>query len=146
MSDTGTGSAPPRSFWIIGILALVWNLLGIASYLMTVTMSTAALAAMTDVERALYQNIPVWVTSSFAIAVFGGTLACILLLMRKALASTLFLVSLLAILVQMGHAFFMTRMLAVRGIAGAIVPLGVIIAAIFLVWYARDAQRRGWLR
>ena len=146
MSEPIATGTPPRSFWIISILALVWNLLGVASYLMTVKMSPDALAAMPEAERALYQNVPAWVTSSFAIAVFGGTLACILLLMRKRLASTLFLVSLLAILVQMGHAFFMTSMLAVRGAVGAALPLSVIVAALFLLWYSRGAQSRGWLR
>ena len=145
MSDTSTGSTLPRSFWIIGILALAWNVLGVVNYLMTVTMSPAALDAIPEAERALYQNIPVWVTSSFAIAVFGGTLACILLLLRKALASTLFVVSLLAILLQMGHAFFMTQMLAVRGAAGAALPLCIIVVAIFLVWYAGSAKKKGWL-
>jgi len=145
MSEPIATATPPRSFSIISILALVWNLIGVASYLMTVKMSPATLAAMPEAERALYQNVPAWVTSSFAIAVFGGTLACILLLMRKRVASTLFLVSLLAILVQMGHAFFMTPMLAVRGAAGAALPLCVIVAAIFLVWYSRGAQSRGWL-
>jgi len=145
MSEPIATGTPPRSFWIVSILALAWNLLGVASYLMTVKMSPAALAAMPEAERALYQNIPAWVTSSFAIAVFGGTLACILLLMRKRLATTLFLVSLLAILVQMGHAFFMTNMLAVRGAAGAALPLCVIVAALFLLWYSRGAQSRGWL-
>ena len=145
MSEPIATATPPRSFWIISILALLWNLLGVASYLMTVKMSPDALAAMPEAERALYQNIPAWVTSSFAIAVFGGTLACILLLMRKRVASTLFLVSLLAILVQMGHAFFMTQMLAVHGAAGAALPLCVIVAAMFLLWYSRGAQSRGWL-
>ena len=145
MSEPIATATPPRSFWIISILALLWNLLGVASYLMTVKMSPDALAAMPEAERALYQNVPAWVTSSFAIAVFGGTLACILLLMRKRVASTLFLVSLLAILVQMGHAFFMTQMLAVHGAAGAALPLCVIVAAMFLLWYSRGAQSRGWL-
>ena len=145
MSEPIATATPPRNFWIISILALVWNLLGVASYLMTVKMSPATLAAMPEAERALYQNVPAWVTSSFAIAVFGGTLACILLLMRKRVASTLFLVSLLAILVQMGHAFFMTPMLAVHGAAGAALPLCVIVAAMFLLWYSRGAQSRGWL-
>ncbi len=145
MSDTSIGSTLPRSFWIISILALAWNLMGIASYLMTVTMSPATLGAMPEAERALYQNIPVWVTSSFAIAVFGGTLACILLLLRNAWASTLFVVSLLAILLQMGHAFFMTQMLTVRGAAGAALPLCIVVVAIFLVWYSTGAKKRGWL-
>jgi hypothetical protein len=135
----------PRSFWIISIAALVWNLLGVASYLMTVTISPAALDAMPEAERALYQNIPIWVTSSYAIAVFGGTLASILLLMRKSWATTAFVVSLLAILLQMGHAFFMTTMLAVRGAAGAALPLCVIAVAIYLVWYSSAAKKKGWL-
>ena len=142
MSEPIATGTPPRSFWIVSILALAWNLLGVVSYLMTVKMSPAA---MPEAERALYQDIPAWVTSSFAIAVFGGTLACILLLMRKRLATTLFLVSLLAILLQMGHAFFMTNMLAVRGAAGAALPVCVIVAALFLLWYSRGAQSRGWL-
>ena len=31
--------APPRSYWIIASLALVWNLIGLAAYVSQVTMT-----------------------------------------------------------------------------------------------------------
>ena len=139
------GGPPPRSFWVLGAVATVWNLLGVATYLMSVTMSPTAIQAMPEAERALYQNIPAWVTSSYAIAVFGGTIACVLLLLRKSWAVTLFALSLLAILLQMAYTLFVSPLLAVRGAAGAILPLCIIAAAVGLLWYARDARKRGWL-
>ena len=137
---------PTRSFWIIGVVALLWNAIGIVSYWMTVTVSPQALQAMTAPERALYQGIPIWVTSAYAIAVFGGTLASIALLLRRAWAVPVFVLSLAAILVQMGHAFFMTTMLEVHGLGGAVLPMLVIVVAIYLVAFSRSARKKGWIR
>jgi len=146
MTDATSTSSPPRSFLVIGILALAWNLIGVASYLMSVTMSPEAIAAIPETDRVLYQNIPAWVTASFAIAVFGGTLGCVLLLMRRGWAVTVFAVSLLAILLQMTHTLFMTPMLALHGAAGAALPLFIVSAAVYLLWYSNLAKRRGWLK
>ena len=49
----------PRSFMLISAGALVWNLLGVAAYISQVTMSEAALAALPEGERLLYETIPV---------------------------------------------------------------------------------------
>jgi len=141
-----TAGVPPRSFWVLGAVATVWNLLGVVTYLMSVTISPAAIQAMPEAERALYQHIPAWVTSSYAIAVFGGTLACVLLLLRKSWAVTVFAISLLAILLQMAYTLFVSPLLAVRGAGGAVLPLCIIAAAVGLLWYSNDARKRGWLR
>jgi hypothetical protein len=109
-------------------------------------MSPEALDAMPEPERALYVDVPIWVTSSYAMAVFGGTLACVFLLARKAWAVAAFVVSLVAILIQMGHAFFMTPMIEVRGAASTVLPLIIIVVAIYLVWFSRSAKAKGWLR
>ncbi len=146
MSHMSEGSAPVRGYWVIGALALVWNLVGVGTYLMSVTMSEEALAALPEAQRALQSSIPAWVTSAYAIAVFGGTLASVGLLLRKVWAVPVFVVSLLAILVQMGHAFFMTEMLAVMGASSAVLPLFIILVAVYLVWFAGAARQKGWLR
>ncbi len=140
-----TGLGPSRGFRIIGVVALLWNLMGVATYLMSVTMGPEALAAMSEAERALYTDIPVWVTSAYAIAVFGGTLGSVALLMRKAWAVPVFIVSLAGILVQMGHAFLGSAMLEVRGAMSAILPLVIIVVATWLVWYSNAAKQKGWL-
>ena len=76
-------SGPPRSFYIIGIAALIWNLIGVMAYVMQVTMSDAAMAALPAEQQAFIQNSPVWVTAAYAIAVNAGALGCVLLLVRQ---------------------------------------------------------------
>ena len=78
MSDKEIRDIPKRSFWVISGIALIWNMIGIATYLMTVTISIESLELMPIDERTLYTEVPLLVTSAYAIAVFGGTLACIL--------------------------------------------------------------------
>ena len=49
---------PPRRFWLIGLVALAWNLIGVMSYLMNVTAGPEALAGLSEAERNLYTDIP----------------------------------------------------------------------------------------
>ncbi len=144
MSEESIGGTP-RSFLIIGIIALVWNLFGVMSYIMHVTMSAEALARMPEAERVLFESLPAWATGAFAIAVFSGVLGCVGLLLKKAWAAPLFLVSLLAVIVQFGHWLFLTNTFEVYGVEAVFMPLLVTVVAIFLVWYSRDANIKGWL-
>jgi hypothetical protein len=140
-----TGTAVPRSFWIISAVALVWNLLGVAAYVQQMTLATEVLEAMPLAERALYENIPVWATSAFALAVNGGALGCLLLLFRKAWAIPVLIVSLVGVIVQMIHAFFLSKSIEVYGPAGMIMPAMVIAVSAYLVWYSRVAREKGWI-
>jgi hypothetical protein len=88
-----TGNKPPRSFYIIGIAALIWNLIGVMTYIMQVTMSDAAMAALPADQQAFIQNSPVWVTAAYAIAVNAGALGCVLLLLRQTWAYLVLVVS-----------------------------------------------------
>lgn len=140
------GAAPvPRSFWIIAAVALVWNLLGVMAYIMQMTMTEEALLALPAAERALYENVPAWATSAFAIAVNAGALGCILLLLRRAWAVPVLIVSLAGVLVQMYHSLFIARSIDVYGLGGLSMPVLVVVIAVFLVWYARQAHSRNWI-
>jgi hypothetical protein len=140
-----SSTKPPKYFWILSGLALAWNLIGVATYLATVTISDAALAAMPEAERALYL-LPWWVTSVYAIAVFTGSLGCLALLLRKAWALPAFLISLTAIIIQTGHTLIATDAVAIQGIIAAILPLAILSVAIALVGLSRGAAKRGWIR
>ena len=142
---TATQSTVSRSFWIIGVLALLWNLIGVASYIMNVTMSEEALAAMPEAEQALYTSVPTLVTSAFAIAVFAGLLGCVLLLMRKSLAYPVFLLSLVAIVIQAGYNLFISSALEVLGATAAILPILIVTVAAYLVWFSSNAKKKGVL-
>jgi hypothetical protein len=54
--------------------------------------------------RSSRRNRHAWATGGFAIAVFGGTLGCLLLLLRRSAAYNLFIALLLGVIVTMTHA------------------------------------------
>ena len=136
----------PKSFWIISGAALAWNLFGVAMYLMHVMMSPEALAEMSEAERALFTEAPSWVTGAYAIAVFGGTLGCVGLLLKRTWATPIFVVSLIGILAQMGFSFLVQDTIAVRGVLSVIVPLVIIAIGIYLIWFSRNAAKAGILK
>lgn len=142
---TNESNKPKASFWIIGIIAFIWNLMGVFAYIAQAYMSDEDLAALPENQRALYENLPAWVTAAFAISVFGGVLGCILLLLKKKMATTVFVISFVAILVQMTYNFFMSKAVEVYGPGGMIMPIMVIIIGYFLIYYSKRAANYGWI-
>lgn len=136
---------PTRSYWIVSIVALLWNLLGVMAFVMQMTLTAADYASMAAAERALYTDLPAWVNGAYAVAVFGGVLGCIALLLRKSWAVPVFAISLIAILAQMGYSFFLTNVFEVMGATAIIMPLFVIAIGVFLLMFAKNANKRGIL-
>src|SRR5216683_6829481 len=89
------------SFWAIGVVALIWNVMGIMNFFWQ--MNAERLAAMPELHRAIAEGRPAWATGAFAIAVVGGALGCLLLLLRKSAAFYLFIASLIGVIVQLIH-------------------------------------------
>lgn len=140
-----TTPKPTTLFWIITILALLWNIIGVVAYIMQVTMTPEDIAALPENQQAMYTDVPAWATSAFALATWGGLLANILLLVRKKLAGPLFVASFFAILVSMYHSFFMTNMLEISGASGTILPICIIVIGAFMIFFTRNAAAKGWL-
>ncbi len=136
----------PRRFRILAALAVAWNLLGVAMFVMQVTLPAASLAAMPADQRELYETVPAWITAAFAVAVLAGTLGSILLLLRQRLAVPVLALSLAGLLVQLGGTYLATDAMRVYGAAGLVLPLLLLAIAVALVVIARNARARGWLR
>ena len=136
---------PPKAFYWIAGIALLWNLLGIMSYVSQVTMSPEALAALPEAKRVFFENQPSWVTSAFAIAVNACAMGCVLLLLRKSWAIPVFILSLLGVLLQFGHNYFIADGFAIFGRTSLAVPLSITIIGAGLIKYSMDAKARGWL-
>jgi uncharacterized membrane protein YfcA len=141
---TNSTKKPIITFWIISILAFLWNLMGVMEYLNTAYMTEDALALLPKNEQDFYTNTPAWVTAAFAIAVFTGALGCLALLLRKKLAVSLFLLSMIAVFVQFGFIFFIQNYMDFEGIK-IIMPILIIVVALFLVWYAKKAEKSRWI-
>jgi hypothetical protein len=146
MRDT-TNPKPGFMFWVIGTLALFWNLLGVMIYVMQVTATPERLsAAYTPEEMELLTSIPAWATAMTAIASNFGALGSILLLMRRTYCVPVFAISLGALIVQDIYTFAMTNTLEIFGLIPFFIQVVVLLVALFLLWYSRRAAQKGWLR
>ena len=140
-----TTTKPKAAFWIIAIIAFIWNIMGVMAYLAQAYMTDEAKQLLPEAERTLYDNVPAWATAAFALAVFGGLLGSLSLLLRKKIANLLFTVSLVGIIVQMSYNFFMSNSIEVYGPGGMIMPIMILIIGIFLFMYSKNATTKGWL-
>ncbi len=139
-----TTNKVPKWFWVVSIIALIWNLMGVMAYLGQAYMTEEALAALPEADQNFYNNIPAWVTAAFAISVFAGVIGCIGLLLRKKWSYLLLLISLITVLAQTIYNFFVQDYVELSG-QRMIMPIVVIIIAIFLVWFSKDAKTKGWI-
>lgn len=145
MTDALNGK-PPTSFWIIGAVFLLWNLLGLFGYYTQVTMTPEVMAAnFTEAQQAWMTNEPGWATSAYAIAVTAGVIGAVLMLLRKALALPLFVVSFVAVIVQDFNAFILSDWQTVWGNSALYLPTVVFIICIFEIWYTWSSKAKGWL-
>lgn len=128
------------SFWVIGVIGLVFNLMGCMNFISQ--MNADMVASMPEAYRAIVESRPAWGTGVFAIAVFGGALGCLLLLLRKSAAFYVFIASLVgAVAAQipfLGMANF-----PVEAWLGW---LSQLIVGAFLIWYSKRVERKGWIR
>jgi len=135
----------PVWFWVIATAALLWNLIGVAAYVGDVTLSEDALSKLPEAQQSLRSDTPAWLTGIYAIAVFSGAVGSIVLLLRKSLATPIFVISLAAIVVQMGCVLFGTNAIGALGASAAIFPVIVMVIGASLVWFSAQAKNKGWL-
>lgn len=136
----------PAWYWIVAIVMLLWNVMGVMSFIMHVVTPEASMEGLSEAEIALYDQYPAWTKVAFAIAVFGGFLGCIGLLMKKAWAKSMFIASLIGIVVQMSHSLLVTDHLDVYGPGGAVMPLMIVAIGGLLVYLANRWTKNGWLK
>ncbi len=140
MNDENVGGVH-WSFWAIGAVALIWNVMGVINFFLQ--MNPDVLAAYRESERAIVEGRPAWATGAFAIAVFGGALGCLLLLLRKSAAYYLFIASLLGVIVTMTQTLGVGIDFGLGEILGII--LMPLVVAAFLIWYSKQAESKGWI-
>ena len=141
---TIVGASPPAWFRIVAVLAVLWNLVGVWTYLSKVGMAPPMMD-MTPDEAALAASMPTWATAGFAVAVFAGLLGSLGLLLSKAWARLLLILSLLGMLVQFGWWLLLSGAMERMGNSSAAMPAIVVLIGVLLVWLANIGVKRGWL-
>jgi len=140
-----SSTKPALWFWIVSVIALLWNGSGVYMYLIQAYNTESFQAMYTPEQLEMAQNTPSWATAGFAIAVFAGLLGCIGLLMRKKWTKSLFLLSLLGAIVSNAFHLFMNKAIELYGVEAIIMPIVVVLIGIFLIWFSNKGIAKGWL-
>ena len=136
---------PPKWFWAIAIVALLWNLLGCLAFFSDLQLSPQDLAKLSPGQQTLYNARAAWAVAATALAVFGGAAGCVGLLLRKRWAFLLFALSLAGVLVQDFGLFVLVNGASLAGSVAVVLQLLVLVIAIGLVFLSRFATAREWL-
>lgn len=145
MSETFKNK-PGVLFWILGVIFLIWNAFGCYMYYLDVTLTDAAYVeaygqAMADVR----DKYPTWSIAAYAIAVWVGLLAAILLLLRKKWCVPLFMISLVAAVISFVWGLTNAEARAAAGGAGWIMPVVVFSLGCLEVWWSRKKAADGMI-
>jgi hypothetical protein len=149
MADSATPAAKtPWHLWVVGVIAVLWNSVGVLDFTMTQLKNEAYLKALTPAQLEYIYSFPLWSVLAWFAGVYGGFFGSILLLARKRWAVPVFLVSIAgAILTTLYSHVINDGNKVMGGGAGPAIFSGVIITiAVLLWWYARAMTRRGVLR
>ena len=126
------------TMWV-GIIGLLWNLMGLAAFFSQMTMD---LSALPEPQQAFYGAMPIWAKAGFFIAAVGGVLGCVGLLLGAGWARIVFALSIVGLLVQNVHAFLLGNGLAVFGTGAVVMPIFVLAVAIYLYYYSSKLAPR----
>ncbi|HYN45175.1 MAG TPA: hypothetical protein VES64_00625 [Allosphingosinicella sp.] len=138
------GARPPGWFRVVAMLAVLWNLIGVWQYLSFVGMAPMMKEA-TAAQLEVVARAPMWIAGAFAIAVFGGLLGSIGLVLGKAWARLVLILSLIAMVTKFGWWCFMSGLMELEGNAVLVMPAVVIAIAVLLIWIANMGVKKGWL-
>ena len=73
------------------------------------------------------------------------SLGALLLLLKKKIASTFFILSFIGIIIQMTYGLLISENTNGYGPLGLIMPLMIIVIGGYLIWYSKKAAEHRWL-
>jgi hypothetical protein len=138
----------PWHLWLVGVIAVLFNGIGVFDYVMSMAQGAAYLASagMTPAQIAHYQEMPGWMIAVWTVGVWGAMLGSLLILLRNKLAFPVFGLSLAAFLLSLIYHYVLTDGGEILG--GSMAITSVVIAALllFFMWYSRLMTKRSVLR
>jgi len=133
----------PVMYWVIAIIALLWNAMGVFAFVSDMFISSEALAKLEPEVQKLYMESPIYQKIVYGLSVFSGVLGSIGLLLRKSWAVQVFSLSLICVILQLIISLVATNAFEILGVSALILPSVVILIAAFLYWHSRNAAKIG---
>ncbi len=142
MNESATSRAPWH-LWVVGIVTLLWNAIGITSYMIT-RLGKLEAAGMTPEQIAWFESFPAWANGLWALGVWGVFFGSLLLLLRSRWAVTSIATSIVGLIGTTIFERFMTDIPA--ELDSPPLSAAIWIITLFMLWYALRMRKAGVLR
>lgn len=145
-------TTPSLSFWVISVALMLWGLAGASIYVAYFfeTPEEFAQTAETAANRQAYANyvanIPYWAIAIGIIAAATRLFGVIGLLLRRAWALPLYVISVVFFLGALFRGFVLANVSSVMSGPHIAVEIVFLVLSIFSVWFARENKSKGILR
>lgn len=145
MTTVTEGRVPtPVHLWLVGVVTLLFNSMGIISYL-TAKLGMLAEMGLNAEQIAFMESYPAWASAFWALGVWGAFAGSVLVLLRSKWAFGAMVVALVGLV---GVTIAETAVMDVP--AGLETPLGlkaaIWVVTLFLLFYSRAMAKAGVLR
>ena len=144
--DAGYAKAPWH-FWAVGIVAILFNAIGVFDFVMSMAKGPAYLesAGMSPAQVDHYRAMPAWTVVVWGVGVFAAFAASALLLLRRRWAFEVFVLAIAAFAINMFYTYVLTDGGEIMGTQMAATSAFIAVLLIAFAWYARAMTRRGVL-
>jgi len=144
-AGTQTRRRAPVHLWIVGTLALLWDMMGAFDYLATQLKLEFYMSQFSEEQLAYFYGFPAWAVSGWALAVWGSLAGVVALLLRHKWSLWAFVISLAGMLVSSLYSFVFSNGAEIMGSGGVVFSMVIWLVAIFLVVYSWRLTRSGVL-
>ena len=136
----------PMWFLIVSIIALLWNLIGLWGFTTSFNLGPEDMADVPERMRGYYEaGVPWFYWAAYGLAVIAGVLGCILLLLKRKLATLVFILSIVGILIFNTWSFLISDMAELMITEDYVIQSLVIGIAILLLFLSKRAERKAWI-
>ena len=147
-STTPLAARAPWHFWLVVVIAVLWNGFGLYDLVMSLTRGDAYFRAMgmTEDQIAYFHAMPPWTYATWALGVGGSVAGTVLLLLRSRFALHAFVASLIGLLLNLAYVYLMSDGAQAMGEMGGVMNVVITAGCLFFIWYAWLMTKRGLLR
>lgn len=144
MIDAISGPAKaPWHLWLVGLLTLLFNAMGVMSYVST-ELGMLAEMGMTPEQIAFMDSYPAWAVALWALGVWGAFSGSVLLLLRSRFAVAAMVVALVGLI---GTTVYNYVLIDVpESMQAPVLDVAIWAVTLFLLFYARRMAAAGVLK
>lgn len=144
MTGARLGKAPaPWHIWVVGAVTLLFNALGVFSYLMT-RLGKLAELGMTPEQIAVLDSFPMWANAVWALGVWGAFAGSVLILLRSRLAVWAMVVATIGLVGTTVHSYVLFD--TPESMQAPALDVTIWAVTLFLLFYTRRMAAAGVLR